>query len=141
MNAPTVRSGHTAVYRPAASELVVFGGFNGVALNDVVGFAVPTQFCSRHETEVGCLADPSDCAWNMTLRGCIYTSVTAPELVRRNASVADCLTSQQECRSFVRVRLFYFVLHLDYRVFTGDHTNIPCVPAFVLIGERVFHTL
>lgn len=105
LNAPSVRSGHTAVYRPGAQELVVFGGFNGVALNDVAVFAVPSQFCSRHQTSATCLADPSNCTWNATAGSCMFTTASGIDLLRRNSSTADCLTAQQACSAFVLVSL------------------------------------
>eukprot|EP00038_Savillea_parva_P002233 m.112060 g.112060 ORF g.112060 m.112060 type:complete len:2775 (+) comp10770_c1_seq4:62-8386(+) len=107
-HAPAVRSGHSAIYRPAARQLVVMGGFGGTALNDVVEFAVPLQFCSRHNTQRSCIADPSNCAWNTTSSVCADTNATGPDMVRRNNSTPDCRTQEQSCTAFVRTEAEWF---------------------------------
>lgn len=102
-NAFMERNSHTAVYRAAEHKLVIMGGFNGAALNDVVEFVVPTQFCNRHRKASSCRADSSGCWWNTSAPSatvaCVYLSLA--ELMEYNVTLdpADNCTNVGAGRS------------------------------------------
>ena len=70
IGAPMARSSHAAVFRSNSRKMAVFGGSSGDALNDVVEYVVPDNFCAHHVSKERCLVDSSPCVWNNAALSC-----------------------------------------------------------------------
>ena len=100
INAPMARASHTAVFRSASRKMTVFGGSSGDALNDVVEYVVPTNFCSHHVAKDRCLMDSSPCEWNNAVASCSFngTAIAYPENTTERGGSPLYTCNQTTCK-------------------------------------------